>query len=188
MRQKDCHGGAFIEGAGGCVAETVSFVSPISRLFHAVHAGTLCNVSRRSNSGRRVELISAGLGIFGVVGGFALRCLHSYKLLLPVGLGIRLVFVRWFCLTQYNDTHTSHWSSGIALMVHSCGVQGSVAEFVWTQILQGMGGGLALTCCLVSLQASVSHVDVAITTAWALMSNSIGTAVGTAVGMLLRLA
>ena len=49
-------------------------------------------------------------------------------------------------------------------MIHSCGANGSVAEIVWTQILQGMGGGFSTVAASVAA-ASVPHVDMATATA-----------------------
>ena len=72
--------------------------------------------------------------------------------------------------------------SGVGLMIHSRGVHGSDAEIVWTQILQGMGGGFAAVCSTVASQAAVPHVDMAITTAMVLLWTEIGGAVGSAVG------
>ncbi len=66
-------------------------------------------------------------------------------------------------------------------MIHSRGVHGSTAELVWTQILQGMGGGFAAVCSTVASQAAVPHVDMAITTAMVLLWTEIGGAIGSAV-------
>ncbi len=67
-------------------------------------------------------------------------------------------------------------------MIHSRGAHGSDAEVVWTQILQGIGGGFAAVCSSVAAQAAVPHVDMAITTAMVLLWTEIGGAVGSAVG------
>lgn len=58
----------------------------------------------------------------------------------------------------------------------------SSAELVWTQILQGIGGGVASACSQVGAQASVTHGDVAITTALVLLLTEIGGSVGGAIG------
>lgn len=71
-------------------------------------------------------------------------------------------------------------------MIHSCGARSSVAEVVWAQILQGIGAGFVFVCSVVSLQAAVPHVDMAVATAFSLMSQDIGKAVGSAVGMSLH--
>ena len=58
----------------------------------------------------------------------------------------------------------------------------SDAEIVWTQILQGMGGGFASVASQVGAQASVPHADVAIITAVVLLWTEIGGGVGNAIG------
>lgn len=72
--------------------------------------------------------------------------------------------------------------SGVGLMIHSRGADSSDAEIVWTQILQGIGGGFAAVCSQVGAQASVPHVDVAMVTAVVLLWTEIGGSVGSAVG------
>ena len=67
-------------------------------------------------------------------------------------------------------------------MIHSRGAQASDAEVVWTQIIQGFGGGFASVCSSVAAQASVPHVDMAMTTAMVLLWTEIGGAVGSAIG------
>lgn len=67
-------------------------------------------------------------------------------------------------------------------MIHSRGAKGSTAEIVWTQILQGLGGGFAAVANQVCGQASVPHIDVAIVTAVLLLLTEIGGGVGNAVG------
>jgi hypothetical protein len=81
-------------------------------------------------------------------------------------------------LTNLLDMHIL--SSGVAMMIHSRGANGSDAELVWTQILQGFGGGLAAISSQVGAQASVPHADVAIITAVVLLLTEIGGAVGNA--------
>lgn len=72
--------------------------------------------------------------------------------------------------------------SGAGLMIHSRGDNASTAEIVWSQILQGMGGGMASVTQQVGAQASVPHADVAIVTAAVLLLTEIGGAIGTAIG------
>ena len=67
-------------------------------------------------------------------------------------------------------------------MIHSRGANGSAAEIVWTQILQGMGGGFSTVAASVAAQASVPHVDMATATAILFVWSEIGSAVGSAVG------
>lgn len=70
-------------------------------------------------------------------------------------------------------------------MIHSRGANASDAEVVWTQILQGMGGGAAAVTQQVGAQAGVPHVDVAMVTAVVLLVTEIGGAVGSAAGVLI---
>lgn len=104
---------------------------------------------------------TVALTIFGILGGVIMRVSHRYKYLLITGLVIRL--------------------AGVGLMIHSRGAQGSTAELVWTQILQGIGGGIASATSQVGAQASVTHGDVAITTALVLLITEIGGSVGGAI-------
>ena len=55
------------------------------------------------------------------------------------------------------------------------------SELVWTQILQGAGGGLAALASQVGAQASVPHLDVAMVIATILLITEIGGAIGAAV-------
>jgi hypothetical protein len=68
-------------------------------------------------------------------------------------------------------------------MIHSRGATAPDAEVVWTQLLQGIGGGIAATVIQVGAQASVPHVDVAMATAFVLLLTEIGGAIGGAIGM-----
>lgn len=57
-------------------------------------------------------------------------------------------------------------------------------EFVWSQILQGIGGGFVVVSAQVGGQASVAHVDIAMATAFILLFAWVGGAVGSAIGTL----
>ncbi|KAG2131593.1 major facilitator superfamily domain-containing protein [Suillus bovinus] len=107
-----------------------------------------------------IQIQSVALTFFGILAGISMRFLHRYKYVLVIGLVIRL--------------------AGVALMIHSRGGNASDAELVWTQILQGFGGGFAAVSSQVGAQASVSHADVAIITAVVLLVTEIGGAVGNA--------
>ncbi|RDB27339.1 Siderophore iron transporter 3 [Hypsizygus marmoreus] len=104
---------------------------------------------------------TVALCVFGIVAGFAMRYLRRYKHVLIIGLAIRLV--------------------GVGLMIHSRGANGSDAEIVWTQLLQGIGGGFAAVTSQVAAQASVPHSDVAMVTAVVLLVTEIGGAIGSAI-------
>ncbi|KAI8995203.1 drug:h+ antiporter [Trametes punicea] len=104
---------------------------------------------------------TVALTVFGIAAGFAMRFIHRYKWVLFGGLCIRLL--------------------GVGLMIHSRGAKGSDAEIVWTQLLQGIGGGFASVASQVGAQASVPHIDVAMVTAVVLLWTEIGGAVGSGV-------
>ncbi|KAJ7599324.1 drug:h+ antiporter [Mycena floridula] len=104
---------------------------------------------------------SVGLTFFGICAGIFLRFSNRYRNLLVVGLAIRLL--------------------GVGLMIHSRGANASDTEVVWTQILQGLGGGFAAVASQVGAQASVPHIDVAMATAVVLLITEIGGAIGNAV-------
>lgn len=107
-----------------------------------------------------IQTQSVALTFFGILAGLSMRFLHRYKYVLVLGLTIRL--------------------AGVAMMIHSRGANASDAELVWTQILQGFGGGFAAISSQVGAQASVPHADVAIITAVVLLLTEIGGAVGNA--------
>jgi hypothetical protein len=86
----------------------------------------------------------------------------SSKYLLVTGLCIRLV--------------------GVGLMIHSRGANASDVELIFSQILQGIGGGFAAGASQVTAQASVTHADVAMVTAIVLLLTEIGGAIGSAIG------
>lgn len=67
-------------------------------------------------------------------------------------------------------------------MIHSRGANASDAEIVWSQLLQGIGGGFAAVASQVGAQASVPHVDVGMATAVVLLITEIGGAIGSAIG------
>ncbi|KAI0666920.1 drug:h+ antiporter [Trametes maxima] len=104
------------------------------------------------------QVQTLGLTFFGIIAGVLMRFLHRYKWILFTGLCIRLV--------------------GVALMIHSRSPTASDAELVWTQVLQGMGGGFAAICSGIGAQASVPHADVAMITALVLLWTEIGAGVG----------
>ncbi|SJL02116.1 related to siderophore iron transporter mirC [Armillaria ostoyae] len=108
-----------------------------------------------------IQTQSVGLTFFGILCGLAMRFLHRYKLLLVVGLAIRLL--------------------GVGLMIHSRGANASDIEIVWTQIIQSMGGGMSAITIQTAAQASVSHKDVATVTAMVLLLTEIGGAIGNSV-------
>ncbi|KAI0793538.1 MFS general substrate transporter [Fomes fomentarius] len=101
---------------------------------------------------------TVGLTVFGITAGVIMRFTRRYKPLLVTGLTIRLF--------------------GVALMIHSRSTDASSAELVWTQILQGMGGGFAAICSGVGAQAAVPHADLAMVIALVLLWTEIGGGVG----------
>lgn len=63
-------------------------------------------------------------------------------------------------------------------MIHARSPSGSDAALVWTQILQGLGGGFAAICSGVAAQAAAPHADVAMVIALVLLWTEIGGGVG----------
>jgi len=100
------------------------------------------------------------LTVFGITAGAIMRYTRRVKLLLIIGLAIRLI--------------------GAGLMIHSRGANASDAEIVMSQILQGLGGGFAAISSQVIAQAGVPHSDTATVTAVVLLVTEIGGAVGNA--------
>lgn len=101
------------------------------------------------------------LTVFGITAGFIMFLTRRYKWLQVFGLCVRLI--------------------GVGVMIRSRGAQGTDAELVISQIIQGLGGGFAAVCSQVGAQASVPHVDVATVTAFVLLITEIGGAIGTAI-------
>ncbi|RXW16248.1 hypothetical protein EST38_g9606 [Candolleomyces aberdarensis] len=101
------------------------------------------------------------LTVFAIVAGIILRFFRRYKYVLIAGLSIRLL--------------------GAGLMIHSRGANASDAEVVWSQLLQGIGGGMAAVTSQVGAQASVKHADTAMVTAVVLLCTEIGGAIGSAI-------
>ncbi|GAA5823732.1 hypothetical protein JCM5353_008574 [Sporobolomyces roseus] len=99
---------------------------------------------------------------FGAIcAGFYQLYFHRTKWLLVCGLLVRLL--------------------GVGLMIQSKGAHGSTAFLVITQVLQGLGGGIAAGSTQLLAQASVAHQEVASVTAFVLLLAEIGNAVGTAI-------
>lgn len=69
-------------------------------------------------------------------------------------------------------------------MLRSRGADESNFELLMTQILQGVGGGIAALSIQVSAQASVPHADVAMVTAVVLLVTEFGAAGGGAIGQI----
>ncbi|KAF8149148.1 drug:h+ antiporter [Crassisporium funariophilum] len=104
---------------------------------------------------------TVALTVFGIAAGLSMRFTHRAKPILIVGLAIRVL--------------------GCGLMIHSRGANASDAEIVWSQLLQGIGGGFAAVASQVCAQASVPHADTAMVTAVVLLITEIGGAIGGAI-------
>ncbi|KAF9443003.1 drug:h+ antiporter [Macrolepiota fuliginosa MF-IS2] len=104
---------------------------------------------------------TVALTVFGILAGLSMHFLHRYKYILIVGLAIHLL--------------------GCGLMIHSRGANASDAEIVWSQVLQGIGGGFAAVASQVAAQASVPHADMAMITAVVLLVTEIGGSIGGAI-------
>ncbi|KAF5326806.1 hypothetical protein D9619_005122 [Psilocybe cf. subviscida] len=104
---------------------------------------------------------TTALTVFGITGGVLMRFVHRSKPILVVGLAIRVL--------------------GCGLMIYSRGANASDVEIVFSQIIQGIGGGFAAVSLQVSAQAAVPHADVAVVTSLVLLITEIGGAIGTAI-------
>ncbi|KAF4609696.1 hypothetical protein D9613_012060 [Agrocybe pediades] len=104
---------------------------------------------------------TVALTVFGIAAGGAMIYLRRSKPLMIAGLCIRLL--------------------GCGLMIHSRGANASDAEVVWSQLLQGIGGGMTAVTIQVSAQAAAPHADVAMATAVVLLITEIGGAIGSAI-------
>lgn len=104
---------------------------------------------------------TVALTVFGIMAGFIIRFTRRYKWQLVVGLCIRLL--------------------GVGIMIHARHGDTPDAEIVMTQLIQGIGGGIAAVASQVGAQASVPHADVATATAVVLLITEIGGAVGGAI-------
>jgi len=67
-------------------------------------------------------------------------------------------------------------------MIHSRGANASDAEIVWSQLLQGIGGGFTAVSLQVTAQAGVPRADVGMVTAVVLLITEIGGAIGSSIG------
>lgn len=104
---------------------------------------------------------SLSLTIFGILAGAVMAKTRDVKWILFFGLCVRLL--------------------GVGIMIHSRGANGTTAELVINQVLQGLGGGFAATALQVSAQADVTHAQVATVTAMVLLITEVGNSVGSAI-------
>lgn len=119
--------------------------------------------NREFNYFANIQTIS--LCLFGLIAGLILIKWSRPKWLMVFGLLTRLL--------------------GVGLMIHSRGALANTAELVWSQLLQGAGGGFASTISGVMAVAMVPHSDMAVVSALVLLfaeiGNSLGSAIATAV-------
>ncbi|KAJ6525618.1 drug:h+ antiporter [Mycena capillaripes] len=108
-----------------------------------------------------MQIQTITMTLCGIMTGTYMHRFRRYKMLLVGGLVVRLL--------------------GVALMLHSRGADGSNFELVVTQVLQGVGGGIAALSIQVGSQASVLHDDVAMVTAVVLLLTECGAAAGGAI-------
>lgn len=115
-----------------------------------------------------------------IAAGAIIIYIRRYKWMLMFGLLLRLFAVGREC-------STFPWLELLAdiietlVMIHSKGANGSTAELVIVQLLQGLGGGIAGVVPQTAAQASVPHQDLASVTAVVLLFAEIGGAIGTAI-------
>ncbi len=98
--------------------------------------------------------------ITGIVVGSLMAMTRRYKVLLVIGLVVRLL--------------------GVTLMVRYRTAEDPTYMLVLCQLLQGIGGGSIAITMQVAVQVTVRHADVAIVTALELLTTEIGAAIGSA--------
>ncbi|KAJ7633172.1 major facilitator superfamily domain-containing protein [Roridomyces roridus] len=144
----------------GCTINFFDFVSfylTYGQLYGFVSATTqwkISNLIYYSNC-QSLSLTFFGLGWAIIAGKFK----TGYKWSLVAALAIRIF--------------------GVALMFYARAHQ-NTAALVMTQIIQGLGGGIAAVASQIGAQGAVPHQDVALATAALLLSAEVGGVVGTA--------
>ncbi|KAJ7193809.1 drug:h+ antiporter [Mycena pura] len=135
----------------------VSFYLTYAELYGFVSATTQWKIGDLVyySNAQSLSLTFFGLG-WGVIAG-ALKT--GYKASLIAALAIRIIGTG---LMFYARTHTN------------------TAALVMTQIIQGLGGGIASVTSQIGAQGAVPHQDVALATAALLLSAEVGGVVGTA--------
>ncbi|SPO26103.1 related to siderophore iron transporter mirc [Ustilago trichophora] len=98
--------------------------------------------------------------ITGIVVGSLMAMTRRYKMLLMIGLVVRVL--------------------GVTLMVRYRTADDPTYMLVLCQLLQGIGGGSIAITMQVAVQVTVRHADVAIVTALELLTTEIGAAIGSA--------
>lgn len=98
--------------------------------------------------------------ITGIIVGSLMAMTRRYKMLLMVGLLVRVL--------------------GVTLMVRYRTADDPTYMLVLCQLLQGIGGGSIAITMQVAVQVTVRHADVAIVTALELLTTEIGAAIGSA--------
>ncbi|KAF9529935.1 drug:h+ antiporter [Crepidotus variabilis] len=156
--------GRFLRNRSVVIASLIGFFDFVSFYITSVYLYSFVIVVKDwslLNSTYFSQTQTVALCVFGFTAGLVQRFIHRAKPMLVIGLAIRLL--------------------GCGLMIHSRGANASDVEIVWSQILQGMGGGFTAVANQVSAQASVPHVDVAMVTAVVLLVTEIGGAIGNAI-------
>ncbi|KAJ7154185.1 drug:h+ antiporter [Mycena filopes] len=155
----------------GCAINFFDFVSfylTYAELYGFVSATTkwdLGNLVYYSNA-QSLSLTFFGLGWAILAGIFK----TGYKKSLIAALAIRILGVG---LMFYARAHTN--TAALAKSNHP-----SAHQKVMTQIIQGLGGGIAAVASQIGAQGAVPHQDVALATAALLLSAEVGGVVGTA--------
>ncbi|KAJ6622918.1 hypothetical protein B0H10DRAFT_1787296 [Mycena sp. CBHHK59/15] len=144
----------------GCVVNFFDFVSfylTYGQLYGFVEATTTWEISNLVyySNAQSLCLTFFGLSWAALAGAFK----TGYKKALIAALAIRLLGVG---LMFYARSHTN------------------TAALVMTQIIQGLGGGIAAVASQIGAQGAVPHQDVALATAALLLSAEVGGVVGTA--------
>ncbi|CUM65825.1 uncharacterized protein PRCAT00003474001 [Priceomyces carsonii] len=109
--------------------------------------------------------LTMSLCVFGVVAGIFYRITHRYKVYQIFGIVLSIL--------------------GLGIMIEGKNARSSTLALVWSQILDGMGGGFNVVGSGVALQASVPHRDMSISMSilslWSYIGQSIGSAISVAI-------
>ncbi|KAF8212062.1 major facilitator superfamily domain-containing protein [Mycena galopus ATCC 62051] len=147
--------GASLIGALDFVRGWYGVLPPLIASIHNINFRKLINTTYF------MQIQSISMTLCGILTGLYMHRFRRYKMLLVAGLIVRLL--------------------GVMLMLRSRGTEGSNFELAMTQILQGIGGGIAALSIQVSSQASVIPGDVAMVTAVVLLITEFGAAGGGAI-------
>lgn len=105
--------------------------------------------------------LTMSLCVFGVVAGVCMRVTHRYKVFQYIGVILAIL--------------------GSSIMLDGRTASDGTLNIIWSQILNGMGGGFNVVASGVALQASIPHRDMAISISIVNLISSIGSSIGSSI-------